>query len=541
MNSLDLIKKLRAESRYEEAYQMSLNDLKEKPKDLWAARIHCWSIYYLIKKHVQAGQSAQAKHYLSEFDQLEMPAEETLIHERIGYFRTVLQENYLRAKALISQGNYREAFEVQVAEEKVHGEELSWTMYYLLRGANKSGVDSVSDSIELWGKFQQKVVPGRKLVYKLILQELVKSPESWWNEKSQSEALEYLGLFDQLEEEDYLKPEVEGKKLMSLAERLHIVYSKALLREKASEAKILNYLAKVVDPLLEGRNQMEYVAYFKAKLLLGTGDRKKGMQVLLPFVRKKQGEFWVWQVLAEANEEDDSVYLACLCKAAECSSKPEFLSGIRERLIGFLVRKADYGWAAAELDVLMQVREKMGWGLRSHHRQYMGSDWYAKNKGMVDIRKKYQEHVSIALQLLEEEGVYESERVLVTGLNKEKRLFYFLTEGGEEKQGKFKELPEIWGVYQVWGEWQSDRQCRVHRMSRVEGGDLDQVFFKEVKENLRMGRDQAFGFLDDVFVEPKVIEQNGLKSGMRVHGLAVRTKVKGKNELGWKLLKVIKE
>ncbi|MCC5938415.1 MAG: hypothetical protein JJU34_14145 [Lunatimonas sp.] len=537
-----LIKKLRGESRFEEAYKLSQADLERNPQDIWAKRNHAWSLYYLIKKHVQAGEADRAKHFLKEFEEMQMPSDEVLLYERIGYFSHVVQEDYLKAKQLIASGQYLEAFDLHVSAA-LPEEQLAWAMYYLLRGYNKNRFSLLQAVRERCSYFRDHVHPVKKLVFKLILQELIKTPPEFWeNFTPQSAYLEFLGLFDVLEEEDYQKQEWEGKKIIALAERLHIAYSKALLREGASKEKVQNYLTQIVEPKLESNAGMLYVPFFKAKLLLGTGEREEGLRAFLPFAQKKQKEFWVWQVFAEAYSEDEVLYLSCLCKAMTCKSKPEFLCGIKERLIGYLVAKGHDDWAKTELDELVRLRQKMEWGLRTHHQAYLQSPWYLQSKGLLDAGRRYQGHLAAAEALLGGTGASATQvDIVVTQVNKAKRVFNFVTDDKKEGFAKYREEPELWEAYRVTGSFGEGLFFKVKSMEKSKDMASIGKVRKEVEGIFRSKAGQVFGFVDGVFVPPDLVSAYRLASGMGVKGFAVLTPIKGKKDWGWKLVKVALE
>jgi hypothetical protein len=533
MNSA-LIKKLRNENKFEEAYKLSKSDLDQNGQDIWAKRNHSWSLYYMIKKHVQAGETAQAKHYLGEFEALNMPKDETLIYERMGYFIGVLQADYLQAKKWIAEGKFLEAFDLHVSAG-LPTEQLAWSMYYLLKSHNKSGHPSLNEVRARCRYFRGSVQPEKKLIYKLLLQELIKTkPEFWEGWDQQCDFLEWMGLFGVLDEEDFEKQEWDGKKIIALAERLHIAYSKALLREGADKEKVTAYIAQVVEPLLEPCKGMLYVPFFKAKLLLGTGNREDGLSAFLPFARKKQKEFWVWQVFAEAYESDKEMYLSCLCKAMLCPSRPEFLSGIKERLITHLVAKQSYDWAKTELSELVSLRQKMGWGIRSHHQQLLDLEWY-REASEVGLPEQYQKHSVAAVALLGERQGKEV-TVLVYQVNADKNMFSFIGVDRQQGYGHYMEKPTLYGLYQLEGIPREGGYFKVMSMKKAIDTTGIENIKKEINGPFRQKAGQAFGFVAGVFVSPDLIKQYGLTDGEEVKGLAISSQIKGKNSWGWKLV-----
>ena len=536
------VKNLRNQSRYEDALRMSRADLENNPSDIWLKRSHSWSLYYMIKKHVQAGQSEQARLFYTEFESLQMPAEDTLIHERMAYFKHVLSANYISARQLIQEGRFEEGFDLHTQDQEAKSEQVAWAMYYLLRNLNKTKNPDTQVLISRLKIFRQKVAPQKLLVYKLLLQEFIKLSPVFWDQTPLSTNLEFLGLFNTLEEDDYEKQEYEGQKIISLAERLHIAYSKALLREKAPKEKVENYLNDVVRPKLESRRGMLYVPFFKAKLLLEIGDRKEGMRAFLPFASKKQGEFWVWQVFAEFYHTDPQLYLSCLCKAVSCKVKPEFLSNIKERLIAHLVETGELDWAKTELIQLVKLREQQNWGLRSAHREMLASAWFAA-ADETPLKDRYLRYVGPAEKLLKSLPSSQSGKsllILIDYVNIEKRVFNFVTADKKKGFGKFQAVPEVGEIYTLQGNGSEGGFFKVENLQKAnDTGESMLHLRKIVKGALRKSPSQPFGFVSGIFVPPVIIQDHQLEADTSLEGVAVYGPVKGKEEWAWRLVKLI--
>lgn len=527
------LKQLRTEYRFEEGYKLTKNEIFNRPDDIWAKRNHSWSIYYMIKKHVQAGETTQARHFLHEFTSLQMPSDETLLHERMQYFITVLDAGYLAVKQLVSEGKFSEAFDIQLKSLSPDQEQLSWITYYLLKAYNKSEKPQKNEVLELLARFFEKYLPSKILVSKLIIQELIKTPLELWNDQSQVEYLEKAGLFGVLDEDDYQKQEWEGKKIISLAERLHITYCKALLREKWAVQKIQSYITHIVEPILEKYPNMLYVPYFKAKLLLGTGEKESGIKAFLPFAKKKSGEFWVWQIFAEAYEADKNLYFSCLCKAMTCKTKPEFLSNILERVIAFLVKEEKYELAKGELDKLIQLREKQSWGLRLIHRQHLSSSWY--QKASISLLN-YTEYIKAAEALLS--GSLRCVNVVISHVNKEKRVFSFLIEENKSGFGKYSIEPDLWQIYSLEGSFGEGDFFQIKNFSKLENQEHPLV--RSVTGKFTKQDYNPFGFVKRIFVDPYLTKQHDLNHDDWIQGKAIFAPVKGKKEWAWKMVEIRK-
>lgn len=532
------VKELRSQNRFEEAYQLSLQELKQRPDDIWMKRSHAWSIYFLLKKFLKAGQEAQFRHYFSEFVQLNIPAEDGLIHERMGYFKGVLESNFLTSRRLIQEGKYGEAFDLHFKERPLPEEQLGWAIFYMLRAVNKKTGVQWSPILERLRLYQSNANPQPQLVYKLVMQELIKVPVDHWREDRLTVYLEFFGLFNCLESEDYEKQEFNGKRIISLAERLFISYSKALLREKANPDKIQRFIKGIVEGKLEGYKGMLYVPYFKAKLLLETGGAKESLEAFLPFARKKKDEFWVWQIFAEYFQEDHETYFSCLCKAMTCRANEKFLLGIRERLLIHLIREGEYKWAKSEIDQIIRIRECNGWGMRAEHRNYINTQWY-KDSPAMGLEGVYEKHIGGAERIIKVNSGVFHQPILVVGLNCKKKFFNYMTSSQKFGFGKYEEIPLLGSIYLLSGKGSGEGYTKVLSMEKVEG-ELEEFrhYRKQVKGEVKKGSGRSFGFVQDVFIPPDIMEEFKLENGCLLSGIAIQDLVK--NEWKWKLIKIVR-
>jgi hypothetical protein len=536
------VKSLRSQQRYEEAVKLSRQLLKLQPDDLWQRRSHAWSLYYLIKKQVNAGEKTSAEAFLNEFELLQLPAEDVLIHEKIAYFRKAITSGYLDVQALIKADQFAEALELQLKQETLTSQSIAWTIYYLLKQQTKLPNPDLSLISRALDALISKTQPVYELVDKMILIQLIRIPQSVWNNRQLSNYLEHLGLFNSLESDDFEPANLNGKTIPSLAERLFISYSKALIREKAPKDKIADFITGIVESKLEQFPHMIYVPYFKAKLLLQTGNPEEGMIAFLPFARKKQREFWVWQVLAECHEENPEIFLACLCKALTCKTKPEFLSGIKDRIIPALIQLEEFDWAKTELDSLLALRQKNNWGIRSAHREWVNQSWYQLAIS-ISLSEKYSTLISQAERLLQNQlKPNQSILVVITQINPTKNVFSFATNDLKYGFTSYPEQSPILGeVYELNGHF-SDAYFHLSSMtqSNTRRNELTQVR-KEVFGKLTIPKGKDFGFVDGVFLSPAQIKDSRLKHGEMIKGVAIYAPIKRDGPMKWKLTDQMKD
>ena len=106
---------------------------------------------------------------------------------------------------------------------------------------------------------------------------------------------------------DFHSEEFNNRQMSALAEKVYSAYCKKLIEGEAVDAygsirevdkdKITVFLPKL-DDIIEKYPDYKYLPYYKAQMLLATGDKESGLEAFLPFAKQKQNDFWVWGFMA---------------------------------------------------------------------------------------------------------------------------------------------------------------------------------------------------------------------------------------------------
>jgi hypothetical protein len=121
---------------------------------------------------------------------------------------------------------------------------------------------------------------------------------------------------------------------------------------------------------------MTYPGYFCGKLKLALGaDQNSTLESILPFVRKKKTEFWVWVLLSECFKEEEDVLLACLLRAVHCRTQEAFLGKVRMKLVTAYIKKGDYPRAKYHLDQVTRCYMQQGWNLPFELQNWIREPW----------------------------------------------------------------------------------------------------------------------------------------------------------------------
>ncbi|MGB5026682.1 MAG: hypothetical protein WBO44_15115, partial [Saprospiraceae bacterium] len=271
------IKALREAGKIEEAYTMAKSELAANPQGTWPKRNMSWVYYDYLK----------LKNSSEHFDSF------------------ILCLNKIKSLQL-------------PVEEKILFEQLCWPIGKLAFSLLNCHPVETHKSIRLLEAIKSFPFPKPSEAYSFIFKALHKSLKEtdhylqfadWWG-------------FQNFMPEDFQKEKLpNGKDVMALAEQAYIAYAKHLLPKRTPSGELIFNKEKaesflpVLSEIIKHYPQFQYPAYFKAKLLLALGDNNNMLESLLPFARKKQSDFWVWEILAEVFLNEPEKVFACYCKA----------------------------------------------------------------------------------------------------------------------------------------------------------------------------------------------------------------------------------
>lgn len=187
---------------------------------------------------------------------------------------------------------------------------------------------------------------------------------------------------------DYLRLEdfepfitAEGKKLMSLAEQLDCKIGKYLLATHDKQ-KILNFLPMQEQFTIQ-HPKYTYPPYYLAKMYVEVGEYAKAQSTLIPFVRRKSQDFWVWELLAESTQDSDA-QLAFYCKALSCKTKEVMKVELLQNAAVSFVRIGRNNDARYLINEASRIRQAHHWALTSEMLDMMRQPWYAAATPRLD-------------------------------------------------------------------------------------------------------------------------------------------------------------
>ncbi|NMB52483.1 MAG: hypothetical protein GX999_09165 [Bacteroidales bacterium] len=497
------IKELRQTGKLDEAFQMANQALEAEPDNIWNKRAAAWVYYDYLKKTAQPESFEEFKENLIRIKNLQLPENEKMIFDKCAWQIGSMVFG-LQKIEYVDYGKINELFEII---RDFHFTKPSEAYSFIYKSFHKG--------YKNWSNY---------LTF-----------ADWWN-------------FDNLRSEDYLKEEFKGKKIMSVAEQAYIAYSKKLLEGKpldtfgqqrvVDKEKIQSFLPKL-DSLIEKHPDYQYPPYFKAKLLLALGNDDNVLSAFLPFARQKRNDFWVWKLMAEIFSKDKDIQFACYCKALSLKTQEVFLVKLRESFAEMLIEKRMYDEAKTEIQNVIATREKHESKIPVQIVQWTEQKWYKSATSKKDNSELYSKHITQAEEILFQE--IPEELIVVEFVNKNKNILNFVKD--KKKFGFFNysgnlTKPQIGDLLKV--RFNGDGQDGFYKILTAKKADsnLTSDAIKDFEGTINIISPQNFGFIEDIFVDPKIIEKNKLTDGQTVTGRAILSFNKKKNELGWKAIEI---
>jgi hypothetical protein len=497
------IKELRQAGKLDEAFQMANQALEAEPDNIWNKRAAAWVYYDYLKKTAQPESFEEFKENLIRIKNLQLPENEKMIFDKCAWQIGSMVFG-LQKIEYVDYGKINELFEII---RDFHFTKPSEAYSFIYKSFHKG--------YKNWSNY---------LTF-----------ADWWN-------------FDNLRSEDYLKEEFKGKKIMSVAEQAYIAYSKKLLEGKpldtfgqqrvVDKEKIQSFLPKL-DSLIEKHPDYQYPPYFKAKLLLALGNDDNVLSAFLPFARQKRNDFWVWKLMAEIFSKDKDIQFACYCKALSLKTQEVFLVKLRESFAEMLIEKRMYDEAKTEIQNVIATREKHESKIPVQIVQWTEQKWYKSATSKKDNSELYSKHITQAEEILFQE--IPEELIVVEFVNKNKNILNFVKD--KKKFGFFNysgnlTKPQIGDLLKV--RFNGDGQDGFYKILTAKKADsnLTSDAIKDFEGTINIISPQNFGFIEDIFVDPKIIEKNKLTDGQTVTGRAILSFNKKKNELGWKAIEI---
>lgn len=491
MTDIKQINELRKAGKLDEADKLCEQYLSENQQNIWGKRAKAWILYDYSKKYAVYSDRDLFFKYIEEIIDLQLSEDEHLLYNSLAWaIRSMVADSI--SNQCSDMSFYDRLFELM---QKIPFTKSSDSYSILLQAFLSLKKE--------WGSFEKFCM--------------------WWD-------------FGNFQEKDYL-PTVasNGKSILSLAERAFLSYSKSLLN-KDDVIHIEKWIPRL-ELIVSQHPDYIYLYYYLTKSLIRIGENARAIQSLLPFIKKKRNDFWVWELLGDAYSDSENKFI-CYCKAMDCQGKEEMTIALREKMAAFLLKRGMYDESKTEFVKIKEIRDRNRWKIGKELNEYMNSKAIEDASISTKNRDLYKEKGMEAEALVF--GSCNKYVVLITYVNVEKHICSFITQ--ERKSGFFKYKSKdssnivMNNVIIISALELSEDKPTVVKSISTEVSESDKSQFIKIEIGCLSVSGKGFGFVKNIYIDSQLIR--GMKEGENLTVTAVPSYDKGKHNWGWRAIKV---
>lgn len=509
---MSAITELRKKGQLDQAYQLGQQTLQASPNDIWIKREFGWVCYDLMKQALANNDEEQFYAHINEIAALGFNiAQEQMLFENI-WWQIVKWVCDINAQENVAVRNER--------------------------------INRLLDGIEDLPRY----APSE--AYSTFIQAIHR------RSKDSMLYLEFMRRVNLslLRPEDSRPSVFNDQQLMPLLEQILYAYSKAILRDinyyrtQNDNEKLEQLVAEArchtrrLKAALGQNPEYNYTLYYIAKLLMAVNENSAAIAQLMPFVRKKHQDFWVWNTLAQALKETDlQTAMSCCCKGLLCKAQEDKMVSLHETAATIFAACGHYNAAKTEVRIAEQIRMKY-WQNHIKNQEILGMVSQPDYINAVANQNNfafYKENVALADQLTFADL---AQPVLITYVNTEKKIANFITS--KDTRGFFsydrvlQSNPQPNTVYNAAIEKIEGERYRLYCGQKVEDPLLS-GFLKPIQGFVKRKPENQFAFVDNIFISPELVKAHNLQDGDAVNAVAVKSFNRKKNEITWAIHQII--
>ncbi|MDD4730224.1 MAG: hypothetical protein PHN55_15915 [Dysgonamonadaceae bacterium] len=200
-----------------------------------------------------------------------------------------------------------------------------------------------------------------------------------------------------------------------------------------------------------------------------------------------------------------------------------------------------YNEAKTEIGFVVDIRNKNGWKLNTQLVDWMNQEWYKNSDAKPNNQELYYQYIHIADEILYQD--IPEEIIAVAFVNQHKNMLNFVKDRNKHGFFHYEDLmdtPQVGDILKVrFGDEGDKGLFKVLTVKLVEPTKPTRAI-KPFESLLKVVSSQNFGFVDDVFVEPRLINDYNLVDMQTVKGRAMLSYNKKRDEMRWKAFEIEK-
>ena len=319
----------------------------------------------------------------------------------------------------------------------------------------------------------------------------------------------------------------DGKSILAPSEQFANYITKNIDNDDSTKEIKVIWHAKL-EELYSKLTKPQWIEYLLSKSYVWIGETEKSKKYLRILISKKINDFWVWEKMADLLD-DDKLKLAYYSKAIQCYGNDNHKVNLYKKLSAAAYINNDFILAKTSYNKYIDVRKTNNWKLPYNWDRVNSQQWYVDASDDADIKKITKKYSDDAF--LDFSASIKNKNCLF--INKRGRYATFLDQGKNSIS-----LISKADLHYNYGDEVSISFCKESEIlisttrCKEELSSLVSIGHGKIKIN------NSFGFVDNCFVDEKIISKHNLRNGNFINYKAVQNFNKSKNKWGFKVVEI---
>ena len=377
------------------------------PNSAVVTQSYAWCLIHLFKNDVDAANYENLSKYKDRLKKIEVIDADEKLTARIERLHLEAHPDWkfvFEGEKLSAQEEheraadcFRQALKTFTDNQKLH-DSLGWQLYKIIQSYLKRDAVNAYKTKRILAEYLSLKNTRPSLLHSLLLGVALKFAQN-----QDFNHVEFLKLWDlnYLRTEDWEQfYQDNGSISPSLAEKVAQRTAKDCL--KRSDSKGALFITPLIDQSLLKYPDNIWICFYKAKLLLLTGEPDEAAKFGLRVVKGKINDFWSWGLLGKVYEKiDDDLAISCYYRSLTCVTDESFLGSVRTDLAVLLIKNQRFSEAKYEVETVLKSNESNNRQHSSTLTQITSQSWYQDTLAPADL--KYSEKVVQAETILLED------------------------------------------------------------------------------------------------------------------------------------------
>lgn len=400
----------RKKGNIQQAYKMAKQLVQHNPKDSWNHKALAWCLIDLIKQNPQ-------EQYIEQLKQIPISAHDEILEKSINFAiktSNPLKTELNHAKMLSKNKQHRDAANLYFKLLKNQPENMelqtsfAWELYHLTSENLKKKPINIDNIKRYFFEYFKLQTEKPSLLHHCFLRSSLKLISN--EEIDKKHNIDFANFCQQwnlenLNHDDYA-PSTYQTQSGEIYESQPLALS--VFRAALKNAMELNNL-QALDELVTFietkicfiKSENIWLQWDLAKSYHLLGNNKAALDILLPILKSKPNEYWLWDFLGDLYFHDDNeLAISCYCKALLHQKDINFVAKIKIKLAYYFIHHEKFERAKIELQAIIDYKQKHSQKISEEIQQLSREIWFEKTITTHSNLDFYSENAPIAESLL---------------------------------------------------------------------------------------------------------------------------------------------